>query len=504
MTDSDASARRAGVFLIHGLGGTQYDMGSMHKRLKNAGFETHSLTLPGHGTTPEDLLNVGAEDWLGACRGFYRELAGRYETLHVMGMCMGSLLAVEVAKQEAHAKGRLVVLAPPVYIDGWATPWYRDFRHALYGLPPLQRMRIEEEDPYGIKNEQLRAIVKAKFERGENFHYRWVPLACIREVDRLRKMVMSGLERIKCQTLIMHARKDELTSLRSADYLVRGIGGDRARMVVLENSYHMVCVDNDRELVARNVLEFFGVPSLEAGQLSDDPKMTPAALKELAGRVCALLETGAWQDLPGVGNPAMAWYQPGHNRLSGIHRGAQPMRAFLGEIKAASDDACLTAFGTPVFNRGVALMPAAWVARRGGDRLLSQGALLIAMHADKVYELRWFPDDPELDDAFWGAPPERKVVAADAAASLENQFEAATARSRSLRTAPAEATLLELYALYKQSAEGDAGGSRPGPLDLIGRAKYDAWAKLKGAEREQAMRRYVELVDSLAGADAPG
>ena len=39
-----------GVFLIHGLGGTQYDLGSMHKRLKNAGFVTHSLTLPGHGT----------------------------------------------------------------------------------------------------------------------------------------------------------------------------------------------------------------------------------------------------------------------------------------------------------------------------------------------------------------------------------------------------------------------------------------------------------------------
>jgi carboxylesterase len=45
-----------GVFLIHGLGGTQYDLGSMHKRLKNAGFVTHSLTLPGHGTTPEDRI----------------------------------------------------------------------------------------------------------------------------------------------------------------------------------------------------------------------------------------------------------------------------------------------------------------------------------------------------------------------------------------------------------------------------------------------------------------
>lgn len=49
-----------GVFLIHGLGGTQYDLGSMHKRLKRAGFVTHSLTLPGHGTQPEDLCGVRA------------------------------------------------------------------------------------------------------------------------------------------------------------------------------------------------------------------------------------------------------------------------------------------------------------------------------------------------------------------------------------------------------------------------------------------------------------
>lgn len=502
-TTAPAAPRRAGVFLIHGLGGTQYDMGSMHKRLKTAGFETHALTLPGHGTKPEDLMSVGADDWLAACRAFYRELAPQYETLHLMGMCMGSLLAVEVAKQEAHAMGRLVVLAPPIYIDGWSTPWYRGLRRFLYAVPPLQSMRIEEEDPFGIKNEQLRAVVKAKFERGENFHYRWVPLACIREVDRLRRMVMSDLSRIKCQTFIAHAREDELTSLRSADFLVRGIGGDRARMIILENSYHMVCVDNDREVVARNVLEFFGVPSVEAGQLSDDPKMNREASIELIGRVRALLESGAWHELAELGIPALAWYQPGANRLSGIHRGAAALRAFINELKVACDEACFTAFGTAVFNRGQALLPAAWLARRGPQRLLSQGALMVSMHADKLYELRWFADDQELEDAFWGAPAERSSDAeAGAAASLAAQFEAAAARSRTLRSAPSEATLLELYALYKQS-EGDARGGRPGPLDLVGRAKYDAWAKLKGLDREAVMRRYIERVESLAKAEVP-
>ena len=67
-------------------------------------------------------------------------------------------------------------LAAPVFIDGWSTPWYRGLRHLVYRIPGLaDGMRVEEEEPYGLKNELVRSIVKAKFERGENFHYRWCP-----------------------------------------------------------------------------------------------------------------------------------------------------------------------------------------------------------------------------------------------------------------------------------------------------------------------------------------
>ncbi|MBA2540962.1 MAG: acyl-CoA-binding protein [Deltaproteobacteria bacterium] len=55
-------------------------------------------------------------------------------------------------------------------------------------------------------------------------------------------------------------------------------------------------------------------------------------------------------------------------------------------------------------------------------------------------------------------------------------------------------TMLELYALYKQSTTGDATGSRPGMLDLKGRAKFDAWAKHKGASKDAAMEAYIALV----------
>ena len=59
--------------------------------------------------------------------------------------------------------------------------------------------------------------------------------------------------------------------------------------------------------------------------------------------------------------------------------------------------------------------------------------------------------------------------------------------------------LLQLYALYKQGSEGDVEGKRPGFTDMVGRAKYDAWAAVKGTDTEDAMQQYIDLVKSLKG-----
>lgn len=82
---------------------------------------------------------------------------------------------------------------------------------------------------------------------------------------------------------------------------------------------------------------------------------------------------------------------------------------------------------------------------------------------------------------------------------LQKQFEAAAADSKNLSERPDNDTLLTIYALYKQGSAGDVEGSRPGFTNMIGRAKHDAWAKLKGLPREDAVRQYVSLIDSLKG-----
>jgi diazepam-binding inhibitor (GABA receptor modulating acyl-CoA-binding protein) len=80
---------------------------------------------------------------------------------------------------------------------------------------------------------------------------------------------------------------------------------------------------------------------------------------------------------------------------------------------------------------------------------------------------------------------------------LKTRFETAVAESKQLPKKPDNMTLLKMYALYKQATAGDVTGDAPGAFDFVGKAKYDAWAAIKGTTSDQAMTSYVELVEQL-------
>jgi diazepam-binding inhibitor (GABA receptor modulator, acyl-CoA-binding protein) len=83
-------------------------------------------------------------------------------------------------------------------------------------------------------------------------------------------------------------------------------------------------------------------------------------------------------------------------------------------------------------------------------------------------------------------------------ADLKAEFEAAVAESKTLSERPDNATLLKLYALYKQATLGDNGEKKPGFGDMVGRAKWDAWNGLKGTAADDAMQKYIDLIGSLS------
>jgi pimeloyl-ACP methyl ester carboxylesterase/acyl-CoA-binding protein len=137
---------------------------------------------------------------------------------------------------------------------------------------------------------------------------------------------------------------------------------------------------------------------------------------------------------------------------------------------------------------------------------LPNGRLLTAK---SILELRLKPERlmPELlaflRESTGGAVAQAEPAPAPAAgeADLAARFEAAVQK---VSTAPSDGAIkpsnemkLKMYALYRQARDGDAQGKRPGMMDLVGRFKYDAWAGLKGLAREEAMRRYIDEVESL-------
>jgi len=91
------------------------------------------------------------------------------------------------------------------------------------------------------------------------------------------------------------------------------------------------------------------------------------------------------------------------------------------------------------------------------------------------------------------APPFQEQTMTD----LKTRFDKAVSDVKKLKEDPDNATKLELYGLFKQACSGDVEGKRPGFTDMVGRAKFDAWAALKGISPDAAMKQYADLVNAL-------
>ncbi len=82
---------------------------------------------------------------------------------------------------------------------------------------------------------------------------------------------------------------------------------------------------------------------------------------------------------------------------------------------------------------------------------------------------------------------------------INSRFEQASIAAKSLTERPDNDTLLQLYALYKQSAVGDVTGEKPGFFDFVATAKYEAWQRIEGLSQDDAKNQYINLVQKLGG-----
>lgn len=252
-----SSQSRHAVLMIHGLGGTRHDFGTLDRKFEQIGYDVHLPSLPGHGSNPGALSGVTSGDYMRLLSRTYRELLTRYERVDVVGISMGALLALMLSARERMTSGRLILLSPPVFLDGWGGSRLRPLRYLLYCVPGLRRLiRVPEGEPFGIKNARIRNLIRRHLQKGSGVHYPYVPLAAIEPVDRMRFEAKRALAQVKCETLVMHSEEDEVTSIRSAEFVCENLGSRSVTLVRLTDSYHMITLDNERDTVAQRTLKF--------------------------------------------------------------------------------------------------------------------------------------------------------------------------------------------------------------------------------------------------------
>ncbi|MES2531828.1 MAG: alpha/beta hydrolase [Pseudomonadota bacterium] len=258
--DQSAAARTA-VVLLHGLCSTPDELRSVDTALRTLGYTVQALTIDGYSFDASTELQVAAPwaEWIDTIERRVDALRLTHDRVLLVGISAGASLALGAAIRCGDRIDALLLMSTALRYDGWAVPrtqWLLPL--ALY--TPIGRFwRYRERPPYGVKNERVRAWIERELRtrRISSAGSSVIGIGHLREHDRLLRHVRRNLGRVQCaNVLALHAREDEVASLENVAMLARGLGCGAFRSVVLGNSFHMITIDNDRQQVVRETVEF--------------------------------------------------------------------------------------------------------------------------------------------------------------------------------------------------------------------------------------------------------
>jgi carboxylesterase len=258
MSPSSAIELRGGphaALLFHGLASNPLEVRFVGRLLHRAGFSVSIPVLPGYS-----MGYPGSEwpRWLSQAEDVYLRLCAQYKTVSVAGLSSGATLALALAARQPRLDA-LALWSVTLHYDGWAIPWYQWLFKPAHWLGFGKRWTYREKSPFGLKNERWRARV-AEAMRSSNASVAGpasIPAEFLYQFTELASYAERNLCKVQADTLVMHAADDETASPRNADAVYSGIASAHKRKIVLGDSYHLITLDNERELVGRETIRFF-------------------------------------------------------------------------------------------------------------------------------------------------------------------------------------------------------------------------------------------------------
>ncbi|MEI7496782.1 MAG: alpha/beta fold hydrolase, partial [Betaproteobacteria bacterium] len=269
------------VLMIHGLGSGPLELSRLAKDLHLQGFSVEVPNIESYcfGGTQKKYI-----DWIDEVKSNFWRLSKEYDTVSIVGISMGATLAIELAKTEL--ANAVVLLATALAFDGWAMPWYKFLIDWAHLIPFSNRYVYTEHEPYGLKNEETRYLVKRMMELNDFSESGAATLSLnqITEGRKLIKHVSRDLGYLKVPILVMHAVDDESVHISNAERFFSRLNTSYKEFIYLGDSYHMITIDNERDVVHKQTSRFL---KTMVNQISPEPAfelanpITPQLIKYL-------------------------------------------------------------------------------------------------------------------------------------------------------------------------------------------------------------------------------
>ncbi|GBG01468.1 hypothetical protein AZSI13_07950 [Azospira sp. I13] len=263
MTFQQSPPGEVAVLLIHGLYSNPAEMSPLGKILEKAGyhvripeFSGYSVGEGGCGSVPYAAHTW--EAWYAEVEREFTRLQASYRQVVVGGLCIGADLALHLAARQGARVAAVIALATTLFYDGWSIPWYRFLLPLGYYTPLRHLYTYRERYPFGLKNPRMRARVSRDMEARQisDAGAAHLPMNGIYQARRLIGTLKRELPEVGSPTLVIHSREDDVASLRSANFVYHHVSAELRRRVVLDDSYHIITLDNERRRVADETLKF--------------------------------------------------------------------------------------------------------------------------------------------------------------------------------------------------------------------------------------------------------
>lgn len=233
------------ALLIHGLTGTPYEMRYLGEQLAADGVRVLGVCLAGHGGAPEDLGAATHANWYeSAVKGFER-LHAYGDPNVVIGLSLGAVLAARLAADQREAVSGLVMLSPAFFL-----PF--PIRTALRAMRAAGRL-ADHIYFHNSRGSDIHDAAARRIHPGN----RLIPLRAALGLIELTDQVRPKLAEVVQPTMVIHSRNDHTCPFeKNLGFVMDRLGSAQKRAVVLEESYHVVTVDSEKQRVAQETLEF--------------------------------------------------------------------------------------------------------------------------------------------------------------------------------------------------------------------------------------------------------